>query len=43
MPSFQNVDHTTYLGAVGKHAEHALNPNIHVADKNIKTIPLIMS
>ncbi|PKU42653.1 hypothetical protein llap_7045 [Limosa lapponica baueri] len=36
IPSLQPVDHTTHLGVVGKHAEGALNPTVHVANKDVK-------
>ena len=36
IPSLQSVDHTTQLGAVSKLSEGALNPTLHVADKDIK-------
>jgi len=36
IPSLQCVNHTTQLGAVGKIAEDALSPTVHVADKDIK-------
>ncbi|KAK4828488.1 hypothetical protein QYF61_026759 [Mycteria americana] len=36
IPSLQRVDHTTQLGVIGKLAEGALNPTVHVADKDVK-------
>jgi len=36
IPSFQHVDRTTQLGVFGKHAEGALNPTVHVTEKDIK-------
>jgi len=36
IPSLQSVDHTTQLGVISKIAEHALNPTIHVANKDVK-------
>ncbi|KAK4826701.1 hypothetical protein QYF61_010916 [Mycteria americana] len=36
IPSLQQVDRTTQLGVVGKLAEGALNPTVHVADKDVK-------
>jgi len=35
-PSLQCVDHTTQLGVVGKLAEGALNPTVHVVSKDGK-------
>ena len=34
--SLQRVDRTTQLGIVGKRAEGALNPTVHVTDKDVK-------
>ena len=34
--SFQRVDCTTQLGVIGKLAEGALNPTVHVTDKDIR-------
>ena len=36
IPSLQRVNQTTQLGVVGKLAEGALSPTVHVADKDIK-------
>ncbi|KAK4818782.1 hypothetical protein QYF61_019128, partial [Mycteria americana] len=36
IPSLQRVDHTTQLGVIGKLAEGALNPTVHVTDKDVK-------
>ena len=36
IPTLQHVDHTTQLGAISKLAEGALNPTVHVADKDVK-------
>ncbi|GAB0208383.1 cAMP-dependent protein kinase inhibitor alpha [Grus japonensis] len=36
IPSLQHVDHTTQLGVVSKLAEGALDPTVHVANKDIK-------
>ncbi|KAK4825708.1 hypothetical protein QYF61_002067 [Mycteria americana] len=36
IPSLQCVDHTTQLGVVGKLAEVAINPTVHVTDKDVK-------
>jgi len=36
IPSLQSVDRTTQLGVIGKLAEGALNPDIHVADKDVE-------
>ncbi|KAK4832903.1 hypothetical protein QYF61_026546 [Mycteria americana] len=36
IPSLQRVDSTTQLGDVGKLAEGALNPTVHVTDKDVK-------
>ncbi|KAK4829612.1 hypothetical protein QYF61_005739 [Mycteria americana] len=35
IPSFQHVDYTTELGVIGKLSEGALNPTVHVADKDV--------
>jgi len=36
IPSLQRINHTTQLRVVGKLAEGALGPTVHVADKDIK-------
>ena len=36
IPSRQRGDRTTQLGVVGKLAEDALNPTVHVTDKDVK-------
>ena len=36
IPSLQRINHTTQLGVVGKLAEGALGPTVHVTDKDIK-------
>ena len=36
IPSLQHVDRTTQLGVIGKLAEGALNPTVHVANKDVK-------
>ncbi|KAK4827407.1 hypothetical protein QYF61_017837 [Mycteria americana] len=36
IPFLQCVDHTTQVGIIGKLAEGALNPTVHVTDKDIK-------
>jgi len=36
IPSVQCVSRTTQLVVVGRHAEDALNPSVHVTDKDIK-------
>ncbi|KAK4830147.1 hypothetical protein QYF61_008635 [Mycteria americana] len=36
IPSLQCVDHTTQLGVIGKLAEGALKPTVHVANKDVK-------
>ncbi|GAB0195895.1 hypothetical protein GRJ2_002054800 [Grus japonensis] len=36
IPSLQHVDHTTQLGVVSKLAEGALDPTVHVTDKDVK-------
>jgi len=36
IPSFQRVNHTTEPGVVGKLAEGALSPTVHVADKGVR-------
>jgi len=36
IPSLQCVDGTTQLGVTSKLAEGALNPNVHVTNKDIK-------
>ncbi|KAK4810558.1 hypothetical protein QYF61_004521 [Mycteria americana] len=36
IPSLQCVDHTTRLGVICKLAEGALNPTVHVANKDVK-------
>jgi len=37
IPSFQKVNSTTQLCVTSKLAEGALNPTVHVADKDVKT------
>ncbi|KAK4830572.1 hypothetical protein QYF61_011750 [Mycteria americana] len=36
IPSLQRVNHTTQLGVIGKIAEGALNPTVHVSNKYVK-------
>jgi len=36
IPFFQRVDHTTHPGVNSKLAEGALNPTVHVAEKEVK-------
>ncbi|KAK4829762.1 hypothetical protein QYF61_006486 [Mycteria americana] len=36
IPSLQHVDRTTQLGVIGKLAEGALNPTVHVTNKDVK-------
>ncbi|GAB0184583.1 cAMP-dependent protein kinase inhibitor alpha [Grus japonensis] len=36
IPSLQCVNHTTLLGVVGKLAEGALDPTVHITDKDVK-------
>ena len=36
IPSPQHVDCTTQLGVIGKLAEGALNPTVHVHDKDVR-------
>ena len=36
IPSLQCVNRTTQLGVIDKLAEGALNPTVHVADKEVK-------
>ncbi|GAB0186614.1 mitochondrial enolase superfamily member 1 [Grus japonensis] len=36
IPSLQRVNHTTQLGVIGKLAEGALDPTVHVTDKDVK-------
>lgn len=33
--ALQHVDHTTQLGVLGKFAEGAFNPTVHIVDKDI--------
>ena len=39
VPSLQHVDCSTQLGAISKVAEGALNPTVHVVDKDVKLHP----
>ena len=36
IPSLQHVSCTTQIGVIGKHAEGALNPTVHVTDKDVR-------
>ncbi|KAF4792235.1 hypothetical protein TURU_123228 [Turdus rufiventris] len=36
VPSFQHVNHATQLSVIGKLAEGALNPTVHVTDTDVK-------
>ncbi|GAB0192530.1 hypothetical protein GRJ2_001718300 [Grus japonensis] len=36
IPSLQSIDHTTQLGVVSNLAEGALDPAVHIADKDVK-------
>jgi len=36
IPSLQSVDRTTQVGVISKLAEGALNPTVHIADKEVK-------
>ncbi|PKU46357.1 rna-directed dna polymerase from mobile element jockey- hypothetical protein [Limosa lapponica baueri] len=36
IPSFQHVNYTTEFGVIGKLAEDALNPTLHVSDKDVE-------
>ena len=36
IPFFQCVNHTTQLGVIGKLAEGALDPTVHVTAKDVK-------
>jgi len=36
IPSLQRVDHTTELGVINRFAKGALNPTVHVTNKDVK-------
>jgi len=36
IPSLEHVNHTAQLGVIGKLAEGALSPTVHVVDKDIQ-------